>query len=267
MSGIKDKLGCLGVASGFAVVLFLLILLVDNLIMPAYVHDKEVVDMPELVGMDIEEAKKLLDALNLGWEVNGQQYDPNFSEGEIIIQIPEAGINIKEGRKVLLTISRGEEKSEVPFMVGMRSRDAVVELMSLGLNIGKITYENSEVFDRGIVLEQNVQKGTELTLGSKVNLLVSKGSELSILTPNLVGMSLDEAEAILLEMGLEINVTFKEDPTFADGTIVWQFPMADEETIIGATVDVTVVDSDQNFLNRIFGVSEPDSASSRDREN
>ena len=56
---------------------------------------KEVVEMPSVIGLDLKEAKKVLEDLGLEIEING--------EGEKVIdQLPKHGIQINSGTKVTI---------------------------------------------------------------------------------------------------------------------------------------------------------------------
>lgn len=56
---------------------------------------KEVVEMPNVIGLDLKEAKKVLEDLGLEIEING--------EGEKVIdQLPKHGIQINSGTKVTI---------------------------------------------------------------------------------------------------------------------------------------------------------------------
>ena len=57
--------------------------------------------MPDVTGLSLNEAKKILKELNLEVEVNGEEI-----EGKIVKeQIPKKGINLKEGTKIILYIN------------------------------------------------------------------------------------------------------------------------------------------------------------------
>jgi serine/threonine-protein kinase len=232
------------VFAGFFGFIALLVWVLDAFIIPSYVHDKDIVQVPDLIGMPQDEAAELLLDIGLTWEKNGEQYDPQFKSGSVLIQNPEAGINVKAGRPIYLTISKGMEKAKVPYMIGMSSREAMIQLVSRGLVMGKVDYENSEMFDRDIVLSQSIENGREIELGDTIHLTVSKGSELTIIAPELVGLDLDMAKQIILDNELLIgNISYQAEDTFMAGTVLWQYPSSGNETLKGTYVDLIVTGS------------------------
>lgn len=58
------------------------------------------VEMPEVTGMSIEEAKKVLIEQGLDVEINGEQVQENV----VIDQLPKKGIKINSGTKVTIYV-------------------------------------------------------------------------------------------------------------------------------------------------------------------
>ena len=57
----------------------------------------KIVEMPDITGMEINEAKKLLRKLNLEFKIEGE--GTNITD-----QLPKKGIKINEGTKVIVNI-------------------------------------------------------------------------------------------------------------------------------------------------------------------
>jgi serine/threonine-protein kinase len=242
----------MAVLSGFIGFIALGIWITDSFIIPSYVHDKPTLEVPDLIGMEQSKAAELLSSIGLRWEKNGEQYDPDFNAGEVVLQTPEPGITVKAGRPIYITISQGQERAKVPYMVGLSSREAMVELVSRGLVMGNITYENSELFDPGIVLTQSVDNGRELSLGDTVSLVVSKGSEFTIYTPDLVGMDIEAAKQLIMENELLIgNITEQMDETFSEGTVLSQYPTSGSETLKGTYIDLIVTTQNNELIEQL----------------
>ena len=68
---------------------------------------------------------------------------------------------------------------------------------------------NNNSYTEGMIFEQSVKYKTEVEKGTTITIKVSKGAE-KIPMPNLVGMTLDEASAALVELG----INFKAVPNF-----------------------------------------------------
>ena len=61
---------------------------------------KQNIEMPDITGLSLVEAKKILKELNLEVEINGEETE----ETVVKEQLPKKGIQIKEGTKVKLYI-------------------------------------------------------------------------------------------------------------------------------------------------------------------
>lgn len=56
------------------------------------------IEMPELTGITIKDAKKILKELGLEVEINGEESE----EGVVIEQLPKKGIQVNTGTKVVV---------------------------------------------------------------------------------------------------------------------------------------------------------------------
>jgi serine/threonine-protein kinase len=99
----------------------------------------------------------------------------------------------------------------------------------LGLTVGKITYRKSDL-PEGTVLEQSPAAGEYMTPGapeSVVDLVVSGGPEfvpptVSATVPNVEGMHVNAAKALLEESGFIVSSITYSVSTEPDGTVLWQ---------------------------------------------
>lgn len=81
------------------------------------------------------------------------------------------------------------------------------------------TYEYNDAYAEGIVFEQDIEAGTEVTGGTIVNLKVSKGPE-SVALPDYVGKKVDEYTAELSELGIKYDTEAEETSEFKGGYVV-----------------------------------------------
>ncbi|MES9994416.1 MAG: hypothetical protein ABW098_20895, partial [Candidatus Thiodiazotropha sp.] len=71
------------------------------------------------------------------------------------------------------------------------------ELVDLGLALGSVSFINDQERPKGLILSQGIARGTDVTIGTSVDLVVSGGPALSVfLSSNLIG----EGESITLEI-------------------------------------------------------------------
>jgi len=231
----------LATLAAFFFLIFVGIYIADSYIIPSYVHNRQMISIPNVVGLSYEEAIDIIERHNLKYEVSAEQFASAQPPGTVLDQKPAYGGSIKVSRPIYLTISKGNQTVTVPNLKGLSARTAKVALMNVGLNLGEPLYEFSEFVAKDSVISQNVKPGTNLVLGDSVLVVVSKGSENSVIVPRLVGMPLDEVKILLENYGLKLgSVRYEFDETFAPGVVIDQFPFANESFYKYGYVDVTV---------------------------
>lgn len=181
--------------------LFWAISYVPQLIFPAEVN------VPDVVGSTIVEARMALEKQGLKLAVDKEVEDAQVQAGRIIRQDPAAHRRVKEGRTVWVIVSRGPKLSLVPDVVGLHLDDAKAAIRDAGLVVGMETpvFEPSVLKD--YIVSQSPKPGTFLEPGLAVDLMVSQedtGRPLVVL-PDLRGESLEDAKARVRRLGLTIG--------------------------------------------------------------
>ena len=201
----------------------------------------EKVDVPNVVGKTKEEAEKELKDAGLVPEII-EENDEKVEAGIVLSQDPtyKENYKIKEHSEISVIISKGTEKVDVPNVVGKTKEEAEKELKDAGL-VPEIIEENDEKVEAGIVLSQDPEDGENVNKGSKVKLVVSKGSAIvKVEVPSLVGKNEQEAKALLAEAGLKANIINDEDDSKNDGVVLRQSKEAGTQVQEGTTITITV---------------------------
>ena len=76
--------------------------------------ETKTVEMPDLIGKDIDEAKYVLTKAKLEVGSIEEQYSDTYAKNEVIWQSETAGTDVKEKTKINLVISLGPEETEAP---------------------------------------------------------------------------------------------------------------------------------------------------------
>jgi eukaryotic-like serine/threonine-protein kinase len=132
-----------------------------------------------------------------------EEYDEEIPEGLVLGSDPEAGVEIEVGSEVGLIVSLGPSPVGMPAIIGLTLDNATALLEERGFVVGDIEREFSRVQPENQVLQATdeagipVGPGTELAVGTVINLLVSAGD-----IPDVTGQSLDQARAALEAVGL-----------------------------------------------------------------
>ena len=127
----------------------------------------------------------------------------------------------------------------VPDVTNQVLEDAVTTLKNLGFEVVPVAEETTTV-DTNVVWKQVPLPGEEIKEGETVT-IVYNPSNAPMAVPNLTGMTIDQARAALLNLGLTIGIiTPQNDPTAPADTIIASVPKAGEQVLGGATIDLTV---------------------------
>lgn len=228
------------------VVFWILFLAVDLMVMPIFTRHGEEFPLPQVVGKSELGAQEILDQYGLSLQVAGREFSANRPEGVILSQLPEAGMPVKAGRSIKVVISAGVRISEVPDVVGLPVQQAILALQRTGFVVGDIYYTRSDTLPPDAVVETIPTRGTPLPLNSKVSLAVSRAGEGgSIPMPQLIGMPLERARAILDSLNLGISeITRVKDTLYLPQTVLDQIPTRNAPLMKGDMVRLTVSQTD-----------------------
>jgi eukaryotic-like serine/threonine-protein kinase len=222
---------------------FLFLIVIDYIILPIYVSGREL-KVPDVVGKQKDEAKKILEDSGLTPIFQTTRFDPKYPKDHVVFQKPLPSSIVKTNRRIYLTISGGDQLIKVPSLIGKTIRDAQVSLERLGFSIGKIDSVESE-FPVNTIVEQQYFEGRELAQGTSINIKVSIGPQIGMIrVPNLITKSLGEAENILKSNNLKIGYkTYIHAPSLLPNTIMSQDPSEGTLLKIGDSVNVEVSQS------------------------
>jgi len=234
------RLFLFGVLGVIATVLALM--LVDAVVMPWYVKLGQVETVPNVAGMQFDEARKRLERLGFEVKKGEPRFDNRYPAGAVVMQSPYGGAQTKKGRRVYLTLSRGTELIPVPDLLGMQIRDARINLMRSGLELGEVIYDHNDTIMKGLVFAQNIPARLGARPGTIVDVMVSRGpSTRFVMMPNLLSLDIDQARARLENAGLVLGVVrYKDDPVYVKNTIIEQGFAPYAQVAQGAAVDLTI---------------------------
>jgi serine/threonine-protein kinase len=221
------------------------LLLLDKVFMPLIVNSSKTVKVPSLVGMQRQQAVDMLESSGLKVESVTEQFNTSVNKGEVISQMPYPHALVKEGRRVYLTVSKGYEIITMPNLTMMSQRDAQLALMRLGLQIGTISWDYKDSIPENRVIRQSYLPGMTVAAGNVVNLVLSRDSNATVITPALERLPLDVAMRTLEQSGLQTGEVIQEpNGTYSVGTIFDQSPSAGSRIKPGTKVTLYVVSSD-----------------------
>ncbi|SCY85313.1 Stk1 family PASTA domain-containing Ser/Thr kinase [Alkaliphilus peptidifermentans] len=170
------------------------------------------VTVPNLVGMDIDEAKEMMADLDVELVVQ-EKFDVEVPVDHIIHQSPVEGRTVKKGGQVKVQVSLGSRLVNVPTLEMKNAIDAGIILRGASLVEGEAEEEYHDSLPIGVIIRQNPRAGLEVPEGSAVDYVVSLGPQIqTILMPNLVGTNIETGKRTLQQLGLEVG-TIAERPS------------------------------------------------------
>jgi serine/threonine-protein kinase len=195
----------------------------DRLFMPLVIHGKGGAEIPDVVGIPEEQARNLAERKGFDFKVLRSEHSDSIPEGQVISQRPEAGSKAKKGRRISVVTSLSVKIAEVPDVKNIHFRTAQIQIEKQGLKVGDISYESSDSFKSEFVISTTPEAGDSLPLGSKVNMLVSAGSDTGLVkVPNFTGQLIDDAEELGRREGIYVIGRYRKIPSVPANTIYSQ---------------------------------------------
>ncbi len=133
------------------------------------------VEVPNLVNVSVEEARRLAAERDLGLLVVDREYDVGVRAGYVISQDPKGGVMVT--KKTVIRVLESLGPLTVPNLVGLTLEDARLVLESRGFRLGEVIYREVEGYSENRVVETDPPYGSRLSGGDAVDLVVNrKGS-------------------------------------------------------------------------------------------
>ncbi len=136
-----------------------------------------------------------------------------------------------------LTANPPVAQAQVPRLYNLTLTQATNRLESVGLAVGKPTYERSDTIKRGQVLRQSVAPGESINKGSTVDLVVSSGKKIAIV-PDVTTSNLATALKTLDQLGFKVNQVADSQSTERINEITSQDPRGGTQLPVGAVITV-----------------------------
>lgn len=172
------------------VVINLLAMLAVVVVVPAitlgwldsYTNHGESCRVPDVCGMQLDEAKELLREHNLDLEIVDYKYKKGAEENEVVEQRPVANALVKEGRKIMLVMnSLNKPMVTLPSVTDNCSlREAEARLKASGFVVSGVLYQDGEKDWVYSVLcnGKELYNGENVARGSNLVLVVGNGNPL-----------------------------------------------------------------------------------------
>ncbi|MFZ3385661.1 MAG: PASTA domain-containing protein, partial [Candidatus Hydromicrobium sp.] len=203
------------------------------------IHNK--VEVPDVVGWNFEEAKKMFEDLYFVIE-EIYDFDETYNQDIIFKQNPGAGTILESlsGEKLSITlyISKGKKTFSMPELTGMDLNKALQLIEGLGLVIDSIIYEFSDIQPLDKIIRQSPVPDSMVSKSTAVILYVSKGENPQVLIPDVIGMTKEDAIKALDTAGFKKVSVILEDSNIDKDKVFSQTPVSG--TLYDKSLDIII---------------------------
>ena len=194
------------------------------------------VQVPSLIGLTEDEARKAVEDLGLTLTVAGTEDSADVEADKVARVDPTEGTQVSEGDEIRVWLSSG--RIEVPRVVGLSEAAAIEALEAAGLQ-HRVSYNIDENQTVGTVLEQTPAAADKVVRGTVIDLVVNTepGPER---VPNLTGRTQEEAEQVLGAAGFGYRTEYQYSDSVPGGRVISTDPAANAEVESGATIRLII---------------------------
>lgn len=187
------------------VVTFLVLAYATLAMIDVFTGHGEFKTMPNVKGLQLEEAMKVLGKSGFKCEVTDSAYSDTYKPGAIIEQEPKANAKVKPLRTVYLTMNAKYPRVVMlPQIVDMSYRQGISMLEGMGFKDVKVVTVSSPYKELILGVKVNgaeMEAGTRLPLSSKIEITIGNGLEEA--ESDSVMDVMDELDAFLQESASE----------------------------------------------------------------
>ena len=236
-----------GITVAFIIVAILFLIGIMAMVRPF----EEVPDTtaPNLVGMDIEEAKKQYSKFNI--EVESSAFHDSYDKDVIYYQNVKPGMTVKEKSTIKVKISSGVQSFSLADYTNFEENQVYAILTDNDIEFTTITEYNDDI-PEGYVIKTEPGADTVVDSGTVVIIYVSMGPKTTYATvPNVLGYKLNDAKLMLNSAGIKIGSVTRVDSTQAGSVILNQSLSAGTQVQRGTTIDLVIAmerDSEANSV-------------------
>ncbi|MFE5111368.1 Stk1 family PASTA domain-containing Ser/Thr kinase [Streptomyces sp. NPDC056663] len=182
--------------------------------------DNGKVDVPNMVGSTVDEAKDLATNAGVLLKVGSKEPCEDQPKGKICSQTPKDG-QMQENETVTVVVSTGAPKVEVPDVTEKSEESARKNLEDKGFTVRVVASESADA-EPGTVLDQDPKGGTKAEPESEVKITVARQATQNV--PDVSGQQYDAAVAQLNGVGFK-NVSRSDvDSPQPAGVVIDQTP-------------------------------------------
>lgn len=183
-------------------------------------HNQELI-VPDFSNMTVAEAEAAAAQVGMRVEVTDSVFVKRMKKGAVRDQNPTPGSHVKEGRRISLTINAlNAKKVTMPNLVGLSMRQALAELQSRGLVLGKLIYVQDMATNnvlRQLYNNREIAPGKSIESDTVIDLVLglNPDTDASTYVPDVIGRRYITAVDAIHKQSLNIK-TLRFDDSVKD---------------------------------------------------
>ena len=148
-----------------------------NRVIRIWVNNGEDVKVPNIIGLELLEARSRLKGQNI--QIETIDYYPSNQKYNTILGVyPKPGTKLEINQKISILVSSQQmvDPSVMPNITGLDLNDARELLKQIGLDIGNISRTSDPTLPVNTIISTNPAAGTKIQRGQKVSIVLNTGA-------------------------------------------------------------------------------------------
>lgn len=197
---------------------------------------REIVMVPQLIGLPASAGAELLRGRNLRLLVTKERSSLTEAKGTIIEQLPLPDSQLKSDNEVKVIVSSGPGEAVVPNLIGQTLEEARQACDSVHIEIGDVSQSGEG--EPGTVTKVIPPPESTVKEGSKVSLIMAPDA---VAMPKLVNMGLKKAKEEIEKLGLTVGkIQWRYSDYIREYAVISHSPEEGEPVSPGTKVDLVV---------------------------
>ncbi|MBQ2795468.1 MAG: PASTA domain-containing protein, partial [Oscillospiraceae bacterium] len=204
---------------------------------------------PELIGMDINQAKKKYSGFDI--VVESAAFHEQYDKDIIYDQSVKGGMIVKEGSTIKVKISSGIQYFSLSDYQNFEENQVYKILTDNEIEFNVVN-EYHDTIPEGYVIRTEPGADTQVDSGTVVVIYVSSGAEASYTeVPSVLNYRLEDAKMILNAAGLRIGSVERVDSNKESSTVLNQSITPGTQVARGSTIDLVIVMEKETEMNTV----------------
>ncbi|MDO5089100.1 MAG: PASTA domain-containing protein [Leptotrichiaceae bacterium] len=151
-----------------------------------WVNNGEGQEVPNLVGLELLEARSLLQGQNI--QIEKIDYQPSNQKYNTIIGVyPRPGTKLEINQKISILVSSQKilDASIMPNLIGLDINDAKVLLAQIGLTLGGTSKGEDPTLPVNAIISTSPAPGAKISKGQKISIVINTGVKVEPTGPSV----------------------------------------------------------------------------------